>query len=200
MITTVLFDGDGILVNKPFRFSDRFSKEYGVPMKKLLAFFENDFQPCLIGKADLKEVLRPYLAPWGWTKSVDDLLQYWFKSEHYRDEEVIKSIQQLRERGIACHFSTNQEKYRMEYMKKEMGFGSVFDQFFSSADLGYKKPDVKFWETIFERLQPIDKDNVLVWDDKIENVNSAVAFGFQTELYKDYGSYKKKMSALQLTK
>lgn len=58
MITTILFDGDGIVVNKPLRFSDRFSKEYGVPMEKLLAFFENDFQPCLVGKADLKEVLR----------------------------------------------------------------------------------------------------------------------------------------------
>lgn len=83
-------------------------------------------------------------------------------------------------------------------MKKEMGFCSVFDQFFSSMDLGYKKPDLKFWEAIFKRLQPIEKGNILVWDDELENVHSAAAFGLHAELYTNYHSYEEKMRALQL--
>jgi len=38
--------------------------------------FKNEFQPCLVGEADLKEQINPYLEKWGWKKSVDDFLEH----------------------------------------------------------------------------------------------------------------------------
>jgi putative hydrolase of the HAD superfamily len=63
----------------------------------------------LIGKADLKEVVRPFLKEWGWEKSVEDFLDYWFKSEHKIDEELVDYIQELRKKGVNCYLVTNQK-------------------------------------------------------------------------------------------
>lgn len=58
MIKAIIFDTDGMTVNSEM-FSVQFNKDYGVPMDNLLPFFKNEFQPCLVGKADLKNDPSP---------------------------------------------------------------------------------------------------------------------------------------------
>ena len=58
MIKTILFDVDGVVIPKKRRFSTNFSREFNVPIEKLSQFFENEFQLCLVGKADLKKEIK----------------------------------------------------------------------------------------------------------------------------------------------
>ena len=119
MIKIFLFDADGVVIIPSERFSDRFSREFNVDYEeKIPPFFENDFEPCLTGRADLKEIIKPYLKRWGWKKSVDELLEYWFENENHIDERVIEVIKKLRAIGIKCYLATNQEKYRTQYLRK----------------------------------------------------------------------------------
>jgi putative hydrolase of the HAD superfamily len=74
-IRVVIFDVDGVLVNAE-RFSERFSREHGVAPARIGPFFEREFVDCLIGKADLKDIIEPYLSAWGWTDGVDAFLAY----------------------------------------------------------------------------------------------------------------------------
>ena len=194
MIKVVIFDADGVLVHSDRKFSMLLSKDYGIPIEKTLPFFTGTFQDCLIGKADLKEAITPYLNEWGWHEGVDAFLDYWFKAEHIIDEELIKYIQELRQRGIVCVLATNNEKYRFQHMLEEMGLANnVFDKTYSSAHLGHKKPDHEFFGKIVKDLGDIKKEEIVLWDDDMKNIKGAESFGIKAELYTSLKDFKQKM-------
>lgn len=195
-LKAVIFDADGMVITNTTRFSESFSREFGVDYADMLPFFEGEFRQCLIGKADLKAAIQPYLAKWNWDKSAEELLEFWFMSEHHIDEQVVAYVQQLRNQGIACYLGTNQEKHRTEYMRTKMGFSEVFDDIYSSAEIGYKKPHPEFFKYIFKKLSPIEKEEIWFWDDTEENVEGAKKFGFNAELYTDFNNFKTKMNNL----
>ena len=185
-----LFDVDGVIVRTEM-FSIQYQQEFGVPNEDMFAFFSGVFQDCLIGKADLKEAVQPYLKRWKWTGDVDGLLLYWFASEHKIDHRIINVISRLQKSGIKCYLATNQEKYRTQYMKKEMGFESLFDSIFSSAEIGSKKPEPEFYERVFRELaeQGISKEQMLFIDDSCSHIAVAKALGIDTHLYKSFDSF-----------
>ena len=189
MAKIVIFDTDGMVVHREMYFSKRFSGEFGVPMEKLLPFFKNEFQLCLVGKADLKEELAKYLAEWNWHGTVDELLVYWFTHESRVDEEMLESVKALKIKGVQCYLNTNNEKYRVQYLFEDLKLKDFFDGVFSSAELGYLKPQPEFWSAMYDRLGKPNKKDVLVWDDDEENVASATQFGFQAEFYSNFDSY-----------
>jgi putative hydrolase of the HAD superfamily len=79
MIKVIIFDADGVLINTERRFSILLAEKYGIPLEKTLPFFNGPFQDCLIGKANLKETILPFLNTWGWKKGIDALLDIWFQ-------------------------------------------------------------------------------------------------------------------------
>ncbi len=197
MIKVFLFDADGVVTVSPEKFSDRFSREFNVDYEeKILPFFENDFAPCLIGQADLKEIIKPYLGKWGWQKSVEELLKYWFGSENHVDERVVGAIKKLRAIGVKCYLVTNQEKYRTQYLREQMGFSELFDRVFCSAEIGFKKSDPRFFKHVMVEIGNVEKDAVLLLDDKEKNVESAKEFGFQARVYHDFSDLEEEMSKL----
>lgn len=193
-IKAVIFDADGVVINSPAYFSVQYQKQFGISNDDMLPFFKGIFQDCVVGKADLKDVLQPYLKPWKWEGSVDEFLQFWFKTEHYIDQRVVAIIRHLRGNGIPCYLGTKQEKYRTKYIRNEMGFDQIFDKIYSSAYIGYKKPDPKFFEYIVTDLQqysPIQPHELMFWDDDLENVQSANDVGLQAHFYTNFESFQK---------
>lgn len=191
MIKAILFDADGVLINSE-RFSVQLVRDYGISTEKTLPFFNGIFQDCITGTADLKEVIGPFLTEWGWERSVDEFLDYWFKSEHQIDQPLIEYIQTIRKAGIKCYIATNQEKHRVAYMLDRMGFKISFDKVFASAHLGYKKPSRDFYQQLMHKLPSIQKSEVLFWDDTDENVDAARQFGISAELYTNLREFQNK--------
>src|SRR5262245_13195253 len=124
-IKTIIFDADGVVIQGK-QFSTELEKEYGISKEKTANFFETDFPKCLIGKGDLKIELAKHIEDWGWQGSVEELLNYWFKAEHKLNEPLVDYIEQLKQRSVKVYLATNNEKYRVEYMLKEMGFSDIF--------------------------------------------------------------------------
>lgn len=107
-IKAILLDVDGVVVRAdPFHVP--YYEKHGVGNDKMLPFFQGAFQKCLIGEADLLEEVKPWLTTWNWTGTAEDFLQFWFEAEHNVDNELIESIQKLRESGIYCFLATNSE-------------------------------------------------------------------------------------------
>lgn len=190
----IIFDTDGMVVITDM-FSVKYCEEYKVPYEDILPFFKNEFQPCLVGKADLKEQIKPYLEKWGWKKSVEDFLEYWFKAEHNIDQRVLEVIEKLKKSGIKCYLATNQEKYRTEYLRNQMGFDKIFDRIFSSADIGYKKPQLEFFDKVVAEID-LNKGEVQFWDDTEKNVLGAKDFGLDARQYKGFEDFETEMANL----
>lgn len=192
MIKVVLFDVDGVLINIDF-FTNIAEKKYGISKSETNKFFKNEFKHCIKGKKDLKVVIEPYLDKWGWNKSVDAYLDEWFTHESSINKELIFYIKELREQNIKCYLATNQEKYRVEYLSKNLSMSSRFDGIYASANLSYRKPEIKFYEKIYLDFPNLKKEEILLWDDTLENVESALKFGFCAEVYTSFDDFKKIM-------
>lgn len=182
-IKAIIFDADGMVITGE-RPSTRLARDFGVPIEKINQFFDNEFKDCILGKSDLKEVVKPYLSKWNWKGTIDDLLHFWFAESYRIDEQMVAEIENLKAKGIKCFLATNQEKYRVNYMKNQMGLGKVFDRIFSSAEIGAKKATNEFLDTITDSLPKVKKEEILFYDDRQENIDFAQTYGFQTMLYK----------------
>jgi putative hydrolase of the HAD superfamily len=176
-----MFDADGVVIQSEM-FSHKYAKEFNLDISELDSFFMTDFQACLIGKSDLKIVIKPWLKKWKWSKSVDEFIDYWFKSEHNLNFELIETINELRKNKVICILATNQEKYRLEYMRKEMGFEKIFDKIYSSSFIGFKKPDIQYFNYILNDLNE-SPDKIIFYDDSQKNIESAASIGINAYLY-----------------
>jgi putative hydrolase of the HAD superfamily len=190
-ITTVLFDADGVVIH-PYRFAAYLAREHGLSNEHTKDFFQGVFLDCLVGRADLKTTIAPYLATWGWTDTVDAFLQRWFEEENAPDHRVMGAIEALRRRGIPCYLATNQEHYRVRYMRTTMQFDAHFDGIFASAAVGAMKHDPAFYATVTAQLDQT-AETILFWDDSPGNITVARAYGWNAHLYTDFDAFQEVM-------
>lgn len=193
-VQTLIFDVDGVLV-EPWGFANYLKREYPAIAPQTAEFFRGIFADCLVGKADLREVLPPYLAKWGWPHSLDEYLRLWFEMERAVDARLLAAIAQARRAGFRCYVATNQERHRVAYMLTHMGFGEQFDGLYSSAHLGFTKPDARFFAAITTELD-IPADQIVFWDDSAANVKAARKHGWQAEVYTDYAHFVPQFQAV----
>jgi len=189
----IIYDNDG-MITYGGRFSEQYSKEFGVDLAIMSPFFETSFKSCLLGKADLKEELAKVLKAWKWGGTVDELMQYWFSIGDSVYNNVYDSILKLKAQGGVVCLATNQEKYRIQYLVAKLSYDKVFDEIFSSADLGVYKHSQEGLEKIFQVLKEkyaiSDKGEIMYWDDREDHVESLNKTGFNGQLYRDYPTFK----------
>lgn len=191
-IKCILFDADGVIIKNSKIFSAQYEKKYNLPTGEMLPFFEGEFQNCIIGKADLKEILKIWLPKWNWEKTTDEFIDFWFEMGNNPDEKMLEIVKKLREKGIKCYLATNQEKYRTQYMRKNMKFEKLFDFVFSSAEIAYKKPEKEFYECILNNLKEkgIKAEETLFFDDSEKNINEAKKLWINGFFYKNFEEFK----------
>jgi len=195
MIKIILMDADGVLIRKESDFLQRFSKDQDIEPRQVEDFFRNEWHQIVTGRADLKEVLKEYMPRWGWLKSIEDLLVYWFISEKDVDKRITLSVKNLSKQGIDCYLATNQEKYRLEHLSEVMKFKSLFKRIYSSCDLGVRKPNREFFDLIWNDLGCPPKNQILFWDDSKSNILSARKYGFHAHHYSSYQDFRQIMEA-----
>lgn len=197
MIKVILFDCDGPIIKHEKYFSVRLAESRGLSAveenKSQKAFFDTVFVDCKIGKADLKQELSKVLDLWSWTGTAEELMEFWFSGEKTVDLEMKKYILELRAKGIKCYLSTNNEKYRTDYLWNVVGLKNILDDKLPSAELGFLKPDLNFWQELYSRIPKIEKNEVLVLDDKQPAIDSAKGFGFNAEFYTSFQDFKQQM-------
>ena len=197
-IKAVLFDVDGVVIRGRHKyFSDRLSQEHGIPLEEIMPFFKNEYGLCAIGQADLKQVLPPYFKRWGWTKSTEDFMDYWFQGEKDLDQQVLGVVDKLRTAGLLTGLATDNERYRAQFLLDVLKVGEHFDKTYVSAHIGHKKPNPEFFSFVLEDLQ-LPPSKILYWDDDIKNVTGAQTLGIQAKHYQDFPSFQQEMERLSL--
>jgi len=184
MIKALLLDIDGVIITGD-HFSDRLESDYGLTHDVTDVFFTNAFQKCLVGKADLKQEIVPYLSRWGWDKGVDAFINYWFTVHSKTDQRVLELVKKVRFAGIAPYLATNQEKYRTQYLWETLGFRKYFDDIFTSSKVGHLKSEAAFFPDVLKKIS-LKPDEVFFFDDAQSCVVSAKSAGLKAVLYTDY--------------
>lgn len=190
----ILFDIDGILITgEKTLFSHRLAEELDISIEKINEFFEKDFRECSFGRADLKEKIKPYLEKWKWKGDTNSFLQYWFESEGIKNKnlnrKILGEIEELEKEGIKCYIATRQEKYRMQYLSENLGLKNYFDGVFCTCNIGYDKSEPQFFIQVLEKLN-LKPEEILFFDDKEKNINTAKALGIEAHLYDGTKSLK----------
>ncbi len=190
----LLLDADGVaIVPREKYFSDRYSEEFGVSKDLIMPFFKNEFNDCLIGKRELREVFKEQnlLEKWGWKGSLDELLKYWWAGEDTRFEEVLTFVQGLRSQGVKCYLTTDQEENRANYILEGMGLAKDLDGAFFSYQFGVRKTDAPYWQKLLQELGNPDPSDVEFWDDDEENVATAKEAGIDAHFFTNAEDFKR---------
>ena len=195
-IKAMLFDADGVVVNPAFQFSKLLAEQYGITREMTSGFFRGVFNDCLVGRADLKQVLAPFLPEWGWQGTLDEFVHTWLRADDVVDMRLVQAIQHMRQSGMLCCLATNQEANRAEYMKTHMGFAQAFDRLFFSCELGCQKPDPAYFYAIQQALA-LEPRELLLWDDDQKNVDGARRCGWEAELYSSFESFEEAVRGMR---
>lgn len=147
----------------------------------LLSFFETEWADYVTGKLDLMEHIAQNPDFWHWQGAPDQLLKLWFELEDVQSEELVVLIRRLRSYGYRCYVATEKEKYRTQYVRDVM-FSGEFDGIFSTAEIGYRKTDIRFYESILASLE-IEAQDVYFFDDSQSKVAAAARLGLDARLY-----------------
>ena len=203
MSKIILFDIDGVLIKLPYYFSKKLEKKgYIGAEKSLNSFFHSaEFCQCLNGKADAKKLIKPYLKRFCWEKSTDDYFYQQFQFEgQYLNQDIIFRIQQFKKNGTRCLLSTDQEKYRSKFLLDEMNFRNIFDGYFISNYIGFRKFEYEFWEYVLSKLKKVDSNikpcEIIFFDDKKININIALKFGIKAFLFTNIKQFTENIDLL----
>jgi putative hydrolase of the HAD superfamily len=197
VIKVICFDADGVVVYPQKQFSRHLKEEHSISPDMTRGFFCGVFNDCLVGAADLRDVLPTYLKEWGWTGSTEEFIATWLKFDHVVDSRVINTIQRLRQNKVICCLVTSQERNRAEYMKTKMGFQTAFDRLFFSCEIGLQKPNHAYYQYIQKALD-VENESILFWDDLEINVIAARENGWNAEIYTEFDEFEKTMHKYDL--
>lgn len=196
-IRVILFDCDGVIC-PPMRFAKLLKENYGISREITAEFFSRTFNPALVGKANVLELLAPYLPQWGWTGTREEFLSEWLTSEKGTSAEVVKLVQELKGAGYRVGLATNQEKNRASYMRKEMGFQELFHHCFISCELGNMKPEHAYFEKITKILDVSPSEIVFV-DDQQHYLDAALQIGWHAILFTDIDELRPRLASMLAT-
>ncbi|MEM7124627.1 MAG: HAD-IA family hydrolase [Pseudomonadota bacterium] len=181
-------DVDGVLVHGMtdgrYDWQEALARDFGVKQEDVAAFFRDDWDACILGEADLRDVLPPYLERWGYGGTADDFLAFWFANDSNLDHDLVEEISGLRSHSRIV-LATNQDRHRAAFLWDEMGLSSRFDRMFASSSMGVRKPDTQFWRIITDEMGEVAGPEVLLIDDSQRNVEAARQFGWQAIHYRD---------------
>lgn len=97
------------------------------------------------------------------------------------------ALQTLSEKHT-CIIATSADNSGTEEMiaaLSRVGADKYFHHFFSSKELGYKKPDPKFFSSIVEKLNLIPRECVMIGNLYEKDITGAKQAGLQTVLFSE---------------
>lgn len=194
----VWWDVDGVLI-----VGEGFSAllpQLGIRREDTSAFFLGPFQECLVGRAQLADVLPPFLHEWGWASGVNAFLKTWFDSERTKNAVAWDWLQRLAQWRVPQYLATNQESTRLQVLMDDMGLGSLVTGTLASSELGARKPDPVYFARALDHAGAPDPTRVLFWDDQVANVAAARAAGLHAVLYQGPEPLQVEMAAATFTR
>ena len=180
-LDAVVFDIDGVLVE--VRFPTVLRETLGISSVDAAEFFDGPFRRCLVGAADISQVIPPFLEKWRWPGSFQEFLDFWFHEESHVNQPLLAAVDELRSHGLKCYLASTQEHHRAAFLEQLLGVGTRFEQAFFSCRLECRKPDPAFFLAASKAIG-LPSHRILLLDDDPANVESAASVGWRAAQYR----------------
>lgn len=179
-----MLDVDGVLVRpRPGGWATDLQADLGLSPAALAEhFFKAHWDDVVMGRAGLHARLAPVLARIAPHLSSQQLVAYWFEKDAILDQTLLDDLAAVRATGAALHLATVQEHLRADHLWTTLGFRERFDAMHYAAELGCRKPDLAFFAKVGARTNLAPHEMLLI-DDKAENVEAAIAAGWGGALW-----------------
>jgi HAD superfamily hydrolase (TIGR01509 family) len=92
----------------------------------------------------------------------------------------------LRQKNIPTYIFSNTNELAIGYIRRNYPFFANFDDYIFSYEHGAMKPDARLYEVV-EKMTKRRRDAIIYVDDRAENLEAAVARGWQTVLQETPG-------------
>ncbi len=182
-----LFDADGVVITPQGYGTAHAFEQAGLDPSLLGDLWTGPFDACKRGEQDLMDVLPNLLESWGWKDTAQAFLDIWFSYEHVLDKELLAYIQGLRQKGYKCYMTTDQEKHRAAYIRKEMNFETLFDGMYVSCEIGATKGEQAFFTYVHNDLKEkhgeIASHDMFFVDDTQGKIDAANEYGIDAVLF-----------------
>lgn len=195
-ITTVLLDADGVVQTSGSKLLSSIQALCTNPDQSS-EFISEVFRaekPCLTGSSDFPSALQEVLSRWNVDTPLSEALELWTQIVPVAD--ILTGVYNLQQSGVRVGLATNQQAHRADIMATNLDYSARFDDLFFSCELGFAKPDSRFFSEILDKLQ-ISARHVLFIDDHPENVSSAGQVGIHGEVYHVDQGYNRFRSILR---
>jgi len=176
----IIFDSGGVL--NDFDQSIHTTAKYlGVSENDLLHAYFKNFKEVEVSKVHYKEKLQSILDLLKSDKDIYDVIPLLFTPATYLPDSL-KLVEQLHAAGYSLALLTNTWHGITEDVISKLDESKFFSHIFDSSALGMRKPE----DDIFIHVQKtLHKKNAQLFliDDRLENIEKAKEFGWQTYLY-----------------
>ncbi|XOV83099.1 MAG: HAD family hydrolase [bacterium] len=181
-LRVVLFDADGVIQSQPPDWLQKLAA-FAPDTKQAEEFVQAVFAaeaPCLLGLQDFPSALKQVLEHYRCQTPLSVVLQHWQQIEPAVD--IIQATRDLQSNKLQIALATNQNSYRLAYMRNELGFAKLFDHIFCSCELGHRKPSIEFFKRCLLQLD-LPAKQIMFIDDSADNVAAAQSIGIRAFQY-----------------
>jgi len=191
-------DVDGVILDAAragsMRWKSSFGEKFGVNADLLSEeFFGRAWSRVIRGQLAIESALEEAITALGWTMAVGQVLNIWFETDYFPDNEVIAAAIGWAQQGARVVLVTNQEHRRAEFLKLRLSELLPLSGFVYSAAIGFVKEEPEFYPIADTQLGTSGiADAVVFVDDTLENVEAARSHGWR-------GIYFEKSTAWQST-
>ncbi len=179
-VRTVFFDADGVLQHAAGDWADGFARCLGDPEPQRQRQFTEEILAIeasyLSRMGNAEATLRSLLARWNRGDCYEQIVAV--MTAIHLQSDVLDIATALRRRGLTCFVASNQQPLRARFMSEQLGFATHFDGELYSCNLGFAKPDRRYFERALS-TSGAEKATTLFIDDRAENVAAALDVGLQ---------------------
>ena len=120
--------------------------------------------------------------------SFNEMYQVELGNTYVFNDNGYDTVVRLKDMGIVQFAITNGTKVAQNGKLKGSGLDELLDEIFISEDIGFEKPDKRFFEPVISKLNEygIDKDEcVIVGDSESSDIQGGINAGIRTVHYTD---------------
>lgn len=187
MYKAILLDLDGVIRHWDNQGISNIETEHGIATGSFFkyAFAEQVLLPTITGKMShirWIELIKNNMSSQMDAHIIEQLVETWVATPYTIDIELVEAIK-FRIRSAKLVLVTNATNQLTNDLHST-GLLEFLDVVINSSDIGYAKPDKRFFENALDTLDLKPQDSLLI-DDSLGNVQAAVKMGIEAVHFKN---------------